>query len=86
MQDGLTFELGLGTSPDQNFGGKCMTWSEIKTAVEQSGVKDNDSIVEIHCELHNGAKTLHQIRLGKFIKLTEDFSESARGEASGCCV
>lgn len=55
-----------------------MTWKEIKRAVEQAGVKESDDIVEIQCELNDGSKTLHPIRLGKFLKLAEDLSPRAQ--------
>jgi len=61
-----------------------MTWSEIKTAVEKAGVADEDEISVIQCQSSNGNKTLHKLRLGKFVKLEEDYSESARVDASGC--
>ena len=61
-----------------------MTWAEIKKAVEQVGIHETDEISGIQCEPHNGNKTLHVLKLGKFIKLVEDFSEEARREASGC--
>lgn len=61
-----------------------MTWTEIKNAVEKAGIKENDEVTIIQCEPHNGAKTFHVIKLGKVVKLTEDFAESARSEALGC--
>jgi len=63
-----------------------MTWKEIKAAIEQAGVKESDDIVDIHCQLNDGAKTLHQIRIGKFVKLAEDISEHAREMERGCCI
>lgn len=61
-----------------------MTWSEIKKAVEQAGVADEDEVSVIQCQSRNGNKTLHKLKLGKFVKLEEDLSESARVDASGC--
>jgi hypothetical protein len=61
-----------------------MTWTEMKNAVEKAGIKENDEITVIQCEPHNGAKTFHVIKLGKVVKLAEDFAESAKREASGC--
>lgn len=61
-----------------------MTWSEIKKAVEDAGIAEEDEVSVIQCQAHDGAKTLHKIKLGKFVKLSEDFSDSAREEASGC--
>ena len=61
-----------------------MTWTEIKNAVEKAGIKENDEVTVIQCEPRNGAKTFHVIKLGKVVKLAEDFAESAIHEASGC--
>jgi hypothetical protein len=61
-----------------------MTWSEIKTAVEQSGIKDDDDVSVIQCQLHDGNKRMHVLRLGRFIKIVEDFSEESNRDASGC--
>jgi hypothetical protein len=64
-----------------------MTWSEIKQAIEQSGISEDDEIIEIHCQLEGGNKTLHRVRLGRAIRLDEDLSERAQKEgASGCTV
>jgi len=62
-----------------------MTWSEIKHAVETAGIKESDDIVEIHCELNAGAKTLHPVRIGRFLRLAEDISEQAQEMERGCC-
>ena len=61
-----------------------MTWTEIKNAVAQAGIKESEDITAIQCELHDGAKTFHIIKLGKTVKLAEDLSEAARQAASGC--
>jgi hypothetical protein len=61
-----------------------MTWSEIKKAVEDAGIAEEDEVSVIQCQAHNGDKTLHKMKLGKFVKLAENFSESAREDASGC--
>ena len=61
-----------------------MTWIEIKNAVEQAGIEESDEITAIQCEMRDGAKTFHIIKLGNAIKLAEDFADSARSEASGC--
>jgi len=61
-----------------------MTWKEIKKAVQDAGIAEQDEISVIQCQAHDGDKTLHKLTLGKFVKLTEDFSDDARGEASGC--
>ena len=59
-----------------------MKWSEIKKAVEQTGVREDDEILEIHCELRDGNKTLQQMKLGNSIRLTEDLSEEAQQRES----
>lgn len=61
-----------------------MTWSEIKKAVEDAGIAEEDEVSVIQCQAHDGNKTLHKIKLGRFVKLSEDFSESARKDAGGC--
>ncbi|MBO0857405.1 MAG: hypothetical protein J2P21_02935 [Chloracidobacterium sp.] len=55
-----------------------MKWSEIKEAVERSGVKEDDEILEIHCELRDGDKSLHASKQGNYIKLSEYLSEEAQ--------
>ena len=55
-----------------------MKWSEIKEAVERSGVEEDDEILEIHCELRDGDKALHPSKQGNFIKLSEYLSEEAQ--------
>ena len=45
-----------------------MKWSEIKEAVEQSGISEDDEILEIHCELRDGDKALHPSKQGSCIK------------------
>jgi hypothetical protein len=61
-----------------------MKWSEIKRAAEQAGINDEDEISAIQCETQHGAKRFHILKLGRFVRLVEDFSESARKEAGGC--
>jgi hypothetical protein len=61
-----------------------MTWSEIKKAVEDAGIAEEDEVSVIQCQAHDGNKTLRKLKLGKFVKLAEDLSESARKDASGC--
>ena len=55
-----------------------MKWSEIKEAVEKSGVSEDDEILEIHCELRDGDKSLHASKQGDFIKLNEYLSQEAQ--------
>ena len=64
-----------------------MTWSEIKEAVEQAGVKEDEDISVIQCENGDGDHTFHKVRLGKRLKLEENTSgEAQRREANGCAV
>lgn len=62
-----------------------MTWAEIKKAVEESGVEDSDEICAIECEYGRGDKTLHVMRLGKALKLTEHRSDCP-DDYSGCAT
>jgi hypothetical protein len=55
-----------------------MKWSEIKEAVEKSGVSEDDEILEIHCELRDGDKSLHPSRQGDFLTLSEYLSQEAQ--------
>jgi hypothetical protein len=64
-----------------------MTWSQIKSAVEQAGVRDDDEIGLIQCENGDGDHTFHKVRLGKTLKLVENVSaEKAQRDANGCAV
>lgn len=64
-----------------------MTWGEIKKAVEQAGVTEDEEISSIQCENGDGDHTFHKVRLGKALKLAENISgEAARREAKGCAV
>jgi hypothetical protein len=54
-----------------------MKWSEIKAAVERSGVGEDDEILEIHCELRDGDKDLHPSKQGDFFRLSEHMSKEA---------
>jgi hypothetical protein len=55
-----------------------MKWSEIKEAVEKSGVSEDDEILEIHCELRDGDKALHPSKQGDFLTLSEYLSREAQ--------
>jgi hypothetical protein len=64
-----------------------MKWSEIKKAVEQTGISEDDEILEIHCESHDGGKTLQPMKLGNSIRLVEPISEEAqKREAASCGI
>jgi arginyl-tRNA synthetase len=64
---------------------KYMTWREIKAAVETAGVNENEEILFIECELHDGDKTLYAARSGKALRLREHIDE-AKAEANGCAT
>lgn len=64
-----------------------MTWKEIKVAVEQAGVTEDEEIALIQCENRTGDHTFHRITLGNKLKLAENVSvELSRHEAEGCAV
>jgi hypothetical protein len=64
-----------------------MTWREIKEAVEQVGVGEDEEIGLIQCEHGDGDHTFHRVRLGKTLKLAENVSaEKVREEVAGCAV
>lgn len=62
-----------------------MTWKEIKQAVEEAGVTEDEEISLIQCEHGDGDKTFHRVRLGKAIKLAENTSPAA-ADYAGCAV
>jgi len=62
-----------------------MTWKQIKEAVEEAGVEDNEEISLIECENGNGDGTFHKMRLGKAIKLSENTLDNPE-DFSGCAV
>ena len=61
-----------------------MTWSQIKQAVKKAGVKDDDEILAIECEVGEGDGKLHAFLQGEFVKLAEGPSEASRRDATGC--
>ncbi len=62
-----------------------MTWKDIKKAVEEAGVSDEDEIALIQCENAGGDRTFHKMRLGKATKLAENIGDQSN-DASGCAV
>jgi hypothetical protein len=62
-----------------------MTWKEIKKAVEEVGISDDEEISLIKCEFGEGDKTFHKVRLGKALKLAENPSPETE-DAAGCAV
>jgi len=64
-----------------------MTWREIKRAVQEAGINEEDEIDTIKCENSNGDHTFARMRLGKKLVLTENLTTgNARAEAEGCAV
>jgi hypothetical protein len=64
-----------------------MTWKDIKKAVEDAGVGDEEEIALIQCENGDGDHTFHKVRLGNTLKLAENVSpKKAREAAEGCAV
>jgi len=55
-----------------------MKWLEIKKAVEMADIKEDDEILEIHCELRDGDKALHPSKQGNFLRLSEHLSKEAQ--------
>jgi hypothetical protein len=51
---------------------KIMTWKQIKEAVEEAGVDENEEITVIQCENGHGDGTFHKMRLGRALKLREN--------------
>jgi hypothetical protein len=62
-----------------------MTWKQLKKAVEEAGLEEDQEISLIQCENGNGDGTFHKMRLGKAVKLTENVSEDA-ADYSGCAI
>ena len=64
-----------------------MTWREIKKAVEQAGISEEDDIELIRCENTNGDHTFTRMRLGNKLNLTENVAtDKAHADAEGCAV
>lgn len=60
---------------------------EIKRAVSEAGVGEDEQITLIRCENDNGDHTFQKVRLGKALKLAENISaEKMREAAEGCAV
>jgi len=62
-----------------------MTWNQIKAAIEEAGLEEDEEISLIQCENGHGDGTFHKIRLGKAVKLSENVSPEAV-DYSGCAV
>ena len=62
-----------------------MTWKQIKEAVEEAGVDENEEITAIQCENRHGDGTFHKMRLGRALKLRENTPENPE-DYSGCAI
>lgn len=62
-----------------------MTWKQLKQAVEEAGVKDEEEIFAIECENGHGDGTFHKMRLGHALKLHENTDEEPE-DYSGCAT
>ena len=56
-----------------------MKWSEIKDAVERSGISEDDEILEIHGELRDGDKKLASVKTRR-LRPVERASVGGSGE------
>jgi len=64
-----------------------MTWKDIKRAVSEAGVDEDEEIILIQCENSEGNHTFHKTRLGRALKLAENVSaQKTREDAEGCAV
>ena len=64
-----------------------MTWKDIKRAVSEAGVGEDEEIILIQCENSEGDHTFHKTRLGRALKLAENVSaQKTREDAEGCAV
>ena len=64
-----------------------MIWKDIKRAVSEAGVREDEEIVLIECENDNGDHTFHKVRLGKALKLAENVSaQKMRSFGRLCCL
>lgn len=62
-----------------------MTWKQIKDAVEDAGIDENEEITMIQCENGHGDGTFHKMRLGHALKLRENTEENPE-DYSGCAI
>jgi hypothetical protein len=62
-----------------------MTWAEIKRAVEEAGIKEDQEIHAIHCSNQRGQKKFHAIKVGRALKLSED-NKDEREDYAGCAT
>jgi hypothetical protein len=62
-----------------------VTWKQIKKAVEESDLEEDEEVSLIQCENGDGDGTFHKVRLGRAVKLAENVSEDA-AKSSGCAI
>jgi len=62
-----------------------MTWKQLKEAIEEAGVAEDEEIGAIQCESGDGDGTFHKVRLGKRVKLVENTSDDAV-DCHGCAI
>jgi hypothetical protein len=64
-----------------------MKWAELKRAVEQAGIGDDDEIIAIECEMHHGSGKLQKMHQGNYIHLTEtpDAETIEEGSKDSAC-
>ena len=64
-----------------------MTWKEIKRAVSEAGVDEDEEIILIQCENTKGDHTFRKTRLGRALKLAENVSaQKLREDSEGCAI
>jgi hypothetical protein len=72
--------MNVATSNNEFSEKRNYEWLEIKKAVEMVDIKEDDEILEIHCELRDGDKALHPSKQGTFLRLSEHLSKEAEGK------
>ncbi|HYF63876.1 MAG TPA: hypothetical protein VD886_13735 [Herpetosiphonaceae bacterium] len=63
-----------------------MKWAELKRAVEQAGVGDEDEIIAIECEMHHGGGSLQKVHQGNYIRLVEVLDQTTIDESAKASV
>lgn len=51
--------------------------------MKELGIKESDEICVVECKFQNGNETLYKSKIGRAIKLSEGFSETAK-DYKGC--
>jgi hypothetical protein len=64
-----------------------MTWKDIKRAVAEAGVGEDEEIILIQCENTKGDHTFRKTKLGRALKLAENVSaQKIREDSEGCAI